>query len=577
MTRRMLVALSLAGTALVTVAALLVLFAHDFQPFGPAEKLAQVGTNAVWIFAGLVAWTRRPGNRVGALMVAVGVTDLLQQLYWDAALPFTVAQVLAFASTPVTAQLFMAFPSGRLTGRAERWYVASAYLLVLVLSPINALFWDWQRTECPTCPPNLLLVTSDPQFWEPWSIAGDVILVGLLGTGVALLVRRLRRATVATRRAFAPVLVTASLASLGLCVVLAMDAAGMKTEGSVALWIADVLYAAVPLAFLVGLLRMRWRRAVVADLVLELGSASGPTNARDAIARALRDPSLEVAYWLPEGERFVDSAGQPVAVEETPSRAVSLLEHDSERVAALLHDPSLRDDARLLDAVCAAATLALENVRLQADLRAQLAEVRASRARIVAAGDAERRRLERDLHDGAQQRLLGIRLALQLARSRVPGDALEGTESLLADADAEVVAALAELRSLARGIHPAILTEEGLAPALEALARRAPLPVALHACGERLPPAVEATSYFVAAEALANCVKHAHARNATINVARRNGRVVIDIVDDGCGGADPRGHGLNGLRDRVESQDGSLVVESSPGVGTLVRAEIPCA
>jgi len=421
------------------------------------------------------------------------------------------------------------------------------------------------------------MVSSDPRFWEPWSIAGDAILVGLLGTGVVLLIRRLRHATVATRRAFAPVLVTAALGLLGLCVVLAMDAAGLQTEGSVALWVADALYAAIPLAFLVGLLRMRWRRAVVADLVVELGSAPGPANVRDAIALALRDPTLEVAYWLPDAERFVDPGGQAVAVEETPSRAVSMLEHESERVAALLHDPSLRDDARLLDAVCAAATLALENVRLQADLRAQLAEVRASRARIVAAGDAERRRLERDLHDGAQQRLLGIRLALQLARSRVPGDAPKGTESLLADADAEVVAALAELRSLARGIHPAILTEEGLAPALEALARRAPLPVALHACGERLPPDVEATSYFVAAEALANCVKHAHARNATIEVARRNSCVVIDIVDDGRGGADPRGHGLNGLRDRVESQDGSLVVESSPGAGTRVRAEIPCA
>ncbi len=251
-----------------------------------------------------------------------------------------------------------------------------------------------------------------------------------------------------------------------------------------------------------------------------------------------------------------------------------MLEHDGRRVAALVHDPALEDEPELLEAVGAAASLALENARLQAELHAQLAEVRASRARIVEAGDAERRRLERDLHDGAQQRLLGIRLALQLARGRI--DDKNGVDELLAEADAEVVGALDELRTLARGIHPPILTDEGLGPALAALARRAPVPVQLDVTPERLPERVEATAYFVASEALANVAKHAHASQASLAIGRANGSVSVEVSDDGVGGADMGGAGLRGLRDRVEALDGSLSVETARGAGTRVRAVIPC-
>ena len=332
----------------------------------------------------------------------------------------------------------------------------------------------------------------------------------------------------------------------------------------------------VPLAFLAGLLRTRLHRSAVAELVVELGSLPPPAQVRDAIARTLGDESLELAFWLPAEERYVDPDGNALDPESRPGRAVTVLEPGGKRLAALVHDPSLLDDPELVEAVGAAASLALENSRLQAELRAQLAEVRASRARIVEAGDAERRRLERDLHDGAQQRLLGIRLALQLARGRLAdGDA--AVDELLAEADAEVVDALDELRALARGIHPAILTEEGLAPALAALARRTPFPVELTVHTERLPVAVEATAYFVAAEALANVAKHANATRATVEITRANGRVAIDVADDGAGGADAGGAGLRGLRDRVEALDGRLHVESPAGEGTRVTAAIPCA
>jgi signal transduction histidine kinase len=255
----------------------------------------------------------------------------------------------------------------------------------------------------------------------------------------------------------------------------------------------------------------------------------------------------------------------------------TVLEYGGERFAAMEHDPFLYEDQELLEAVGAAARLAVENSRLQAQLKAQLAEVRASRARIVAAGDAERRRLERDLHDGAQQRLLGIRLALRLARSRVGHDDAE-VQELLGEADAELMTGLDELRALARGIHPAVLTDEGLAAALASLARRAPVPVTIQASEERLTPPVEAAAYFVASEALANVAKHARASNVTITVTRADGWVRLEVADDGVGGADAaNGSGLSGLRDRVEALDGHLEVSSPAAAGTTLRAEFPCA
>ena len=462
MSRRLFIAVAVAGVVATAAAAVLVLFAHDFQPFGPAEKIAQVIVDATWIVAGLVAWQRRPGNRVGPLMTALGFLELLPQLYWDAALPFTLAELVSFFTLPVAIHLFLAFPSGRLSTRFERGYVASTYAAVLLLSPVSQLFWDPQDT-CPDCPQNLLLVNGDPRIWNVVSPLGDLLLVAILLTGVFLLVRRVRRATGPTRRAYAPVLLAAATAAVLLGLVLVMDAAGAKTEGTLALWLGDVAYAAIPLAFLLGLLRMRWHRSAVADLVVELGSLPDQAQVRDPIARTLGDPTLELAFWLPEGERFVDADGAPFDLADTHGRAVTMLDHDGKRVAALIHDPSLLDDPDLINAVGAAASLALENSRLQAELRAQLAEVRASRARIVSAGDAERRRLERDLHDGAQQSLLGVRLALQLARNQL-ADGGAAVDDLLADADAEAVNALDELRALARGIHPAILTEERTRP-----------------------------------------------------------------------------------------------------------------
>jgi signal transduction histidine kinase len=571
MSRRLVVGLGLAGAFLAAVAAALSHFAHDFQPDDVGMGMVLLGV--IWIATGLIAWHRRPENRVGLLMTAVGFTYLAGELYWDASLPYVVFKLLGALEIPVTLHLFLAFPSGRLETSLERRLVGSVYGVWLVLGPLSLLAED-TRDGCPECPANPFRVVGSETVATAFQAAVDIFVLGAFVLTAVLLVRKLRAASKATRRALGPVLLTSAVAILFFLPAGIVDAMGGTVEGTL-YEVGGAVFLAIPIAFLVGLLRTRWKRTRVADLVVELRSLSRPDEVRDAIARALGDPSLELAFWLAEDERYVDPRGNPLDLTAREGRAVTELDHDGERVAALVHDPALLDEPELLDAVGAAASLALENARLQAELSAQLAEVRASRARIVEAGDAERRRLERDLHDGAQQRLLGIRLALQLARGRL-GDQRE-VEELLAEADAEVLGALDELRTLARGIHPPILTDEGLGPALAALVRRAPVPVTLDVAPERLPERVEATAYFVASEALANVAKHAHASQATVAVARMNGRVAIEVADDGVGGADAEGAGLRGLRDRVEALDGKLEVVSSTQGGTRVRAAIPCA
>jgi signal transduction histidine kinase len=291
----------------------------------------------------------------------------------------------------------------------------------------------------------------------------------------------------------------------------------------------------------------------------------GTVSVRDALAEALGDPELSLAYWLPRPGRWVDADGHPFTPPE--SKAVTEIED----VAAIVHDPALLEEPELVRTAGAAAGLALRNERLDAELRARYEELRASQARLVAAGDEARRRIERDLHDGAQQRLVSLALMLRMAARRHPDD------PDLARAGDELGEALQELRELARGIHPAVLTERGLAAALAGLAQRSNVPVTINAELEgRLEPAVETAAYFVVSEALTNVSKYADASAAEVSVRRVDGQVVIDIRDDGVGGADPAsGSGLRGIADRVSALDGLLEVTSPPGEGTVVRAELP--
>ena len=335
------------------------------------------------------------------------------------------------------------------------------------------------------------------------------------------------------------------------------------------------LITAVPFAFLAGLMRSTLSRAgAISAMVQRVGGAS----VRDALAEALGDRDLTLAYWLPRLGVYVDAAGRPVELPPPgAARAVTEIEHDGGRVAAIVHDAALLEEPELVRAAGAAAGLALRNERLDAELRARYEELRASRARLVAAGDAARRRIERDLHDGAQQHLVSLALTLRMARSAAePGSP---ASELLDGAIDELKLGLAELRELARGIHPAVLTERGLEPALEGLAARAPFPVSVHAeLDDRLPPEIESAAYFIVSEALTNVAKYADATEAEVTVVCDEGRVVIEIRDDGVGGADAAGgSGLRGIADRAAALDGVLHVESPPGAGTVVRAELPVA
>jgi signal transduction histidine kinase len=333
----------------------------------------------------------------------------------------------------------------------------------------------------------------------------------------------------------------------------------------------------IPVAVLSGMLRARMARAGIADLVVEMGQAPTPARLRDALANALGDPSLRVAYWTTTQGQFVDAAGEPMVLPEDGSgQAVTMLERNGVREAAIIHDAILLEDPGLIASVAGAMRLAVENDRLTSEVEAQLQEVRASRARIVEAGDLERRRVERDLHDGAQQRLISLSLELRVARSKLGESGDPEVRRSLDRAAEEAQAALVELRDLALGIHPLILTESGLGEAVESLADRTSVDVSVDVGPERYSPAVEGAAYFVISEALANVTKYAKATKATVRVRGLADRMTIEVSDDGIGGADPRsGSGLRGLADRLAALDGTITIVSPVGGGTKVSARIP--
>jgi signal transduction histidine kinase len=340
-------------------------------------------------------------------------------------------------------------------------------------------------------------------------------------------------------------------------------------------------FAAVPIAVLVVFAQRRLARGQVAGLVVQLGERGEPADLRDALARALGDPSLELAFWFPAEQRYVSADGRPVQLPEPEGgRLGTFVERQGQPVAVLLHDPALEHNAELVQSVCAAAALTLENERLQAELRARLSELQASRARLVEATDAERRRLERDLHDGTQQRLVSIAMSLGLLEARLP-DEPPALRPLVHETREALTVALEELRELTQGIQPALLTERGLAAALEDLARRAALPTHLGVdIPERLPEQAESAAYFLVSEALTNAVKHSHASEARVSATSAGGVLTVEVADDGIGGATTGGgggSGLRGLADRVEALGGNLTVSSPPGRGTTLRAEIPFA
>ncbi len=821
MSRRQLAAAVSAGALLYAGAVVLVALADLGSPRVAIVIAVLAGLS--FTIAGAFAAATRPENRTGAQMLAVGLLWSLGALQvTNTSLTFTVGYLLSGVAFVAFAHLILSYPTGRLY-RNDRWLVWAVLALVVAGPLLVTLFDPTPIPACDDCPRSAFLVEDSPGLARA---AGIFLALGAAAIGAAFIVRLVRRYRAATpplRRVIGPVYLF-TLVSLVALVASSLIATVSASAGFVVDLAALASLALMPVAFVAGVLRIRLARAGIADLAIAIDSG---TPLRAALADALGDPSLELAYWSPERESWVDEDGrdlqEPIA---KGAKAVTFVEQDGHRVAALIHDRTLGEQQELVDAVAATASLAFEKERLQAEVRAQYRfletiintapsllavvdtkgrfrnfnravetasglddrsridgayfwdvfisreereamiqrfadaapgfpsseyennfvdaagkerviawrtaplvdeqgnvvriiaggiditdrkrreeeiqrqrdfantvantipsyivltdhqavivkgganrafcdafgrsmselegrsvlelvapedefqarmaiagaangvaqaeretrwltrdgcelvvawtatpildqrgtarvlvsgadvsqrklqeeELRASRSRIVAATDAARRGFERNLHDGAQQRLAALSLSLRLAESRLETD-MEEAARLLRTARDELGRALDELRELARGIHPHVLTDRGLGPALESLVVRSPFPVEIEVPDERLPPAIEAAAYYVAAEALANVAKYAHAGEAHVRVSlSEEEEVVVEVDDDGIGGADPsRGSGLKGLEDRVEALDGALEIESPTGGGTRVVARIPLA
>jgi signal transduction histidine kinase len=514
-------------------------------------------------------------------MVAVGFTFSLGALTAsDDSLVFTAGVLVSSVYFVVFAHMVLAYPDGRLEHRWHARLLAAGYALALV-GTLPQLLWGFSpQMPCDGCPESALLIERDATLRDIFNTTASVLGVAIVAVVLVILLRRWSQATAPQRRALAPVLWSGVAILVLLASALGTDAAGVSRATDVLTAAGLIVFASVPWAFLIGLVRSRVIRAgAVSELLLRLGEAPGTGTLRCRLVDALGDNSLDLVFWLDDKGRWVDAEGHEVQLPPAlghADRTWTPVELEGRRVGAIVHDVSLCEEPELLRSVAAAAGLAMENERLQAQLRARVEELRASRARIVEAGTQERRRLERNLHDGAQQRLVALSLTLRLAQGKLHSEP-DKANNLINAAQEELNLALGELRELARGIHPAVLSDRGLGAALEALAGRAPIAVDLAELpAEPLPEAIEAAAYFVVAEALTNVVKYAHASQATVRVSRLNGCAVVEVADDGIGGADPgRGSGLRGLADRVSALDGNMQLDSPAGAGTRLRAEIP--
>jgi signal transduction histidine kinase len=564
--------LLLAGIALGILSTAIARSSPGYSFAGDSDLRAAVELAAGWtlLAAGLLASTRRRRRQVGLLLVAASFAWFLAE--WNnpgiGSRPGFTAGLLLYALTPaLVAHVALTYPSGRLSSQLDRIWLAVAYVgSFVLLGLLPALVFDPIEQGCGACPDSLFLVRGSADVFESSNRIGIWLglawSIGLVGW----LVLRFVRATPALRRLTWPVLASA----VGYLVLVAYEFAHSLERGTLGtdvtdrrIWLAEgVVLLLLALALAWAWLRTRRIRRALARLAVDLSVKPLPGGLRGRLAQTLGDPSLEVAYPLRDG-RCVDADGRPVAV----SGEVTQLVRGGQALALLSHRQGLLSDPQFVEEVAAAARLVLENERLQAESRAQLADLRASRSRIVETGDNERRRLERDLHDGAQQRLVGLSLSLRLARSGLGPNPDPALLARIDKAEAELRSAFAELRDLAHGLFPAVLTEEGLAVAVEDLADGAPVPLAITALpAERFEPSVEAAAYFVVSE----IVRRSAATALTVCAERENGRLVVLVESDG----EPVR--LVEIEDRVGALDGTVELERGRSGRVTLRAVIPC-
>jgi signal transduction histidine kinase len=551
----------------------------EFTTYAGRSNLAAafaVAAGLALVAAGLVRSFARGAGRIGDLALFAGAVWFAP--FWAGwrdgpPLALSLGTLATGFAFPLLFHLVLAYPTGRLRSSGERALVVAVYLEAALAALGRALFRDpFFDPRCwDNCTANVFLVRSLPRVARGIHDA-DLWFGAAAGAALATVcIWRIATASAPARRTLSPVLAGGvALAAATIARSVALERRPLEDPSDPAFLAIFVAGCAAVTVLALGLpwadLRARVQRRSVARIVAELGEAPPGGSLETALARALRDPELRIAYWLPDSRRYVDARGRPVEEPfSPPGRAVTPLVRDGRRVAVIEH---AADVAELEREIGAAVRLALENERLQAEVLAQLHDLRVSRARIVETGDAERRRLERDLHDGAQQRLLALSYDLRVACAAAEADGDVETAALLTEATGDAQTALSELRELAQGIHPAILTEAGLGPALASLADAAPFAIEIaDTAEERYPAAIETTAYVVVAEAIDDAARRG-ARYAAVSALRDDERLVVKVEDDGS----ERTSTMTHVADRVGAVGGRLEVEP-----TTLRADIPCA
>jgi signal transduction histidine kinase len=533
---------------------------------------------AVPVAVGAYAWSRRPDERFGRLLMLAGFGWFLTTLAESGdELLYSIGRVSGWALEVLLIYLVLSFPTGRITERVDRALVwAGAGVVVLLYLP-SALLADAYPSPSPwsscvrSCPGNAFMVPGTEPAWVDAAVRPlrETITLLLFGVVLVRLALRVRRATPLLRRTLNPVLVVAIFRMAALVGAIVSRAAGPDTTLTRGLtWVAALALPTMAAGFGIGLIR---HRILIADAVGDLGSRMQagirPSDLGDALASVLRDPSLRLVYLAPV-ERPPRQPGRYVTEVRSGDRMIALIDHDE----ALLHQP------KLLEAACALTRIALENERLAAEVTSSLAEIDKSRGRIQAAADEERQRIERDLHDGAQQRLVALRVKLELAEELVREDPARGLPRLHVLGD-EVTDALDDIRSIARGVYPSLLAERGLPEALQAAALRAPTETHVGRDGVgRYPQSIESAVYFCCLEALQNAAKHAPGATGVTIDLHEDGGLRFEVTDDGEGfdvRASAKGTGLTNMRDRLEAVGGTLVIRSEPGQGSVISGSIP--
>jgi len=532
-------------------------------------SVALLGAGWSLVVAALIFSAHRPQNVTAVLLVGASVAWFVGEWASPGArssIVFTAGVVLATACPAIVVWLMLAYPSGHVTRWVDRSIVVVAVATSLFLGVLPDLYFQPSQEGCRTCPKNLLAFRDDPVRLADLSRLGLRLATLALIAAITIALSTTVRASAPRRRLDAPIVLpcVVYLVLTAVTYIRRFDA-GFVISGPTerALWFGTaVALVIVSLSVVWGELRARRMRALVARIVVRLDQPSGRGRLRDTFARVLGDDGLDVGYPLDDG-RHVDADGHPITMPPDGGRSATPLVRDGRTVAVLIHQPGLLDNTVAVEEITEAAQLALENERLRAELHAQEDELLASRARIVEAGDAERRRLERDVHDGAQQRLVALLLGARLAQAQSGDRPSPSAKATLDHLVTELEHAIDDLRDIAHGIHPAVLTDEGLDAAVDCLADSMPLLIG-RMPAERFADSVENAAYRVIAES---------ERTGPTRVAaqRCGAALVVDVTTASKPDA------IVELEDRIGAVNGSIVTGTGEGTEFTLHVEIPCA